>query len=396
MRIPRSIVTLLLIAGMYSTCEAQDGLSGNGDEGELDTRTFAAIQMILLGSDASEICTESVDGDDTGHLQTVLDRGDDLSLCSGQTYELTDTLHYRANFQEIYTLGNPIAESEQARLEWMSENGSKIIRTIGLDGIRLHHVTIDGNRELFGLDEAVGDGMVELLDARNAYIAFNHLKDPRTWTALHAYINCDGIRIEHNQIGPSRGGDGISFECEDGEVAFNEVTDAGDGAIVLFGAAGSKVHHNVIRSVSNVLLGGINLVDPTFNYQGTEVYQNTIIAEGGRILVGIAMGPGVWGFTCGGEAIPLVEGASVYANHLQGDQFRFGYVLNGVRNFEFRDNTADATFSGSPEGCAGNVATPRAFACQLETVNDGVCPPGTDVIERPENLDGVIFPTLMD
>jgi hypothetical protein len=360
------------------------------------------INSLLLDPDLGP-CVPALLGDNAAQLQSILDQSQDLVLCPGQVYKLSATLHYRVAGQQIYTLGNPEAEANQARLEWASEQGSEIL-VAGRQccgpflGIGLHHVTIDGMRRVYGLDQSdpPGDGMVAIIDAPGAIVEHNHLRDPRTWTALHTFIGCDGISITHNKIGPSKGGDGISYECQHGVVAHNEVVDAGDGAIVVFGGAGSRIHHNTIRSVNNVLLGGINMVDPGFNFQDTEVYENTIIAEGGRILVALAMGPNVWGFTCGGEEISPLEGAKVYSNHLEGDEFRFGYVLNGVKNWEFRDNTANGTFSGTSDGCNGNVPAPRAFACQIETVNDGECPPGTDVIEQPLNLDGVIFPTLMD
>lgn len=70
--------------------------------------------------------------------------------------------------------------------------------------------------------------------------------------------------------------------------------------------------------------------------------------------------------------------------------------MNGVADWQFFDNTANGVFSGLPTGCAGNVAAPRAFACQRETVNGGSFPAGTDVIELPENLDGVIIPPTQD
>jgi hypothetical protein len=102
----------------------------------------------------------------------------------------------------------------------------------------------------------------------------------------------------------------------------------------------------------------------------------------------------VWGFSCGGLA--LNDGAMVYQNHLEGEDFGYGYVLNGVSNWVFSDNTASGTFGGSPQGCRGNLAPPRAFACLLETVNGGSCPVGTDVVTSPLNLDGVIHPATQD
>jgi len=126
--------------------------------------------------------------------------------------------------------------------------------------------------------------------------------------------------------------------------------------------AGSKIHDNTIQAINRRLLGGINLMDPIergFDYTGTEVYRNTIPSNGARIKLALGMGPRTAGFHCGGDELGRgdIEGGLVYQNHLEGDNFGFGYVLNGVRDWQFFDNTADGTFSGFPQGCNGNDGT---------------------------------------
>lgn len=60
---------------------------------------------------------------------------------------------------------------------------------------------------------------------------------------------------------PGEWADGISLACKNSQVQGNLITDATDGAIVIFGAPGSTVSGNRIVAVSRNLLGGINLVD---------------------------------------------------------------------------------------------------------------------------------------
>lgn len=351
-------------------------------------------------------CTPAIEGDNASNLQSVLDRGLDLVLCRGQTYSLHSYIEYRAPGQSVYTLGHPESEAEQAKLVWGTpESGNTIIASLNIPNVSLHHVTIDGRRRDFGFDDTPNPpygGLIEMLGAEGIYVGFNHIRDPRYWTCLVVSDGCSNALIANNIIGPcgQAGGswaDGISYGCVNGEVAHNEITDATDGGIVIFGATGSKIHDNTVIANERILLGGIHMVDNhQLDFVGTEVYKNRIIAQSAPIWVGLPQGGPTWGLNCAGEPIDYVEGASVHHNKLEGDHFRFGYVLNGVRNWDFRDNSADGTFSGQASGCYGSVARPRAFACQLETVNNGVCPPSTDEITNPQNLDGVIFPTVVE
>lgn len=346
-------------------------------------------------------CVQAVMGDNSTRLQIVLNDGNDLVLCPGEAYQLAQTLRFGVAGQEIYTLGEPVLSSEQARLDWTSTTNSEIVVASYTPAIALHHVTIDGNRDLLGYDSNFANSgihsgaMVDLYGSASAYIGYNNLIEPRGWSALHVFTNCNGTRIEHNQIGPAGqpGGtwaDGISYDCHDGEVANNVITDATDGGIVVFGGAGSRIHHNVIRAETRTLLGGINMVDPPsngFDYTDTEVDNNQIISDDAHIEIGIGMGKMAWSFCSTPE---YNSGAIVHHNSVSGTSLQFGYVLNGVSGWQFHDNTASASFTRPALGCNGNLATPRAFACQQETVNGGVCPAGTDVITLPTNLDGVI------
>lgn len=65
-------------------------------------------------------------------------------------------------------------------------------------------------------------------------------------------------------------------------------SDATDGAIVVFGAPGSRIIGNTIIANTQTLLGGINMVDSQpwgGNYTGTVVTGNTINANTAFIKV---------------------------------------------------------------------------------------------------------------
>jgi len=179
---------------------------------------------------------------------------------------------------------------------------------------------------------------------------------------------CQGATIKSNQIGPSgmpdgQWADGISLACGGSVVSNNTITDATDGAIVIFGAPGSQVTNNRITANTRVLLGGINLVDymPTGgNFSGVVVKDNTIDAAGAMIKVGIAMGPAVWG--CDAR---IVTGATVANNTLSGAHMGYGYPVNGVGTWKVKGNVDNARHVGLPNaGCGGPPSAPAGFQVQ--------------------------------
>ena len=131
-----------------------------------------------------------------------------------------------------------------------------------------------------------------------------------SWSCLHVAdgsLLCNNVIVQNNDIGPcgsdefQQWADGISVSCRSAVVRNNEVTDATDGGVVLFGSPGTLVEYNTIRVINvrytpvhhfagelspvlssgqSTLLGGINMVDflPwNGDYTGTIVKNNTIM-----------------------------------------------------------------------------------------------------------------------
>lgn len=93
--------------------------------------------------------------------------------------------------------------------------------------------------------------------------------------------------------GPGEWADGISLACKNSLVARNVLTDCSDGFIVLFGGLNTTVTQNKIIADQRQTLGGVNLVDWGLwsgTYNGVKVTENTIIAKGSLIKLGIAVG----------------------------------------------------------------------------------------------------------
>jgi parallel beta-helix repeat protein len=146
----------------------------------------------------------------------------------------------------------------------------------------------------------------------------------------------------------------------------NTIQDATDGGIVVFGAPGSTIQNNTITAKSQLLFGGINLVDyapMNGNYTGTLVTHNTIDAAGAFIKIGIAMGQQVWNCTTGTN-----YGGTVTDNTLEGPYMGYGYAVNGVSNWTVTGNVDNATHVGTQTagGCFGSPRASQPAGFQVE------------------------------
>ncbi|MFO7584241.1 MAG: right-handed parallel beta-helix repeat-containing protein, partial [Anaerolineales bacterium] len=209
-------------------------------------------------------------------------------------------------------------------------------------------------------------------------IRYVKLIEPRSWSALHLIQGhpspeppCRNALVELNEIGPAgqsdeTWADGISLACTNSIVRNNQITDATDGAIVVFGSPGSVIENNLIRAETRTLLGGINMVDfgaYDGNYTGTIVRNNIIWAKDAVIRIGLGMGPRVWGCFPVSHPEDTVYGGTVTGNVLRGEKMQYGFIADGVRDWTVLDNRSEATHSGSPTvDCRGRVAAlPAAF-----------------------------------
>lgn len=300
-------------------------------------------------------------------------------LCPGAVFHLAAPVRFSALDQEISTQGYP-TDSTRAVLLVDDSNLTSAVNGVGHIGAVLRNVQVDGNRPVLGALK--GDALIEMGGAGTDQTVREIVsREPRSWSALHFYEGavtdnvpgCQRASILDNQIGPAghsdgSWADGISLACGTSLVQGNTVTDATDGAIVVFGAPGSTIRNNSIVSVSRQLLGGINMVDfaPVGgNYTGTVVKDNTIDARGDFIKVGIAMGPAIW--NCSGD---IAYGATVTGNTLQGLNFGYGYAVNGVTNWTVTGNLDHARHVGSPGlGCSGGQPAPAGFQVQSATTS---------------------------
>lgn len=124
--------------------------------------------------------------------------------------------------------------------------------------------------------------------------------------------------------------------------------DATDGAIVIFGSAGTTVQDNDVYARTRVILGGINLVDyDPFegDYTGTVVRNNRLHALGRHMKTGIVIGPAAWS----DDTDQIVYGGSVVDNSFEGTHFGYGIVVSSANDFTVLDNVVKpgAAFAGA-------------------------------------------------
>ncbi len=303
-------------------------------------------------------------GDETAINAALTGPGAKAMLCPHAVFEIANSIVLSADGQELATLGSPSKQS-QAVIRVAGGELATAIYSRASD-INIHHLVVDGARAAFGR-LATGGALIEIGGDVND-IVVDHVRalDPRGWSTLHVIegeLKCRGARVTNNVIGPAGApngawADGISFSCRDGFVAHNSIVDASDGGIVIFGSPGTVVENNVIKTQNNQLLGAINMVDFApwnGNYSGTVVRNNRIVADGGYIKVGIAMGPAVWGSNAG----QINYGATVEGNRIYGDHIGYGLAADGVSNFIVTGNQVLGTPSGElGPNCIAGLATP--------------------------------------
>ncbi|KAJ1310229.1 hypothetical protein OPQ81_006971 [Rhizoctonia solani] len=263
-------------------------------------------------------------------------------------------------FQELATEGYPIAEHEMAWLEATEECHGHLIHAFGKSGTRIRNILVEGNREKFGHDPD-GKCMIILGDVNtcNQVVDRCVIRNPRHWSCLQAFEGSTNIRITNNFIGPAGYGadvedgkwaDGISFSASDGLVAGNQILDATDGAIVIFGAPGSLITSNTIINRHRLCLGGLNMVDYNphkGNYRFTRVINNTVRTEGAYIKVGVGMGPSILGKA---NADSIEEGGIVMRNLIESRDVGHGKGGLGY-GYAVGSDTANWT-------CIENVSAP--------------------------------------
>lgn len=364
LRTMRTAIPLAAVcAALASQGSATPGASGPGAARAasscIPSGTNAAINAALVGTGAQAV------------------------LCPGAVFSLGNPVTFTAPNQQIYTQGLP-TDGTRAILRVTGGSLTTAISGNNQPGVTVENIQVDGNRPALGplsggaLLEMGGGGTGQTVQNITAH-------DTRSWSDLHfiegAVTNsvpqCQNATIQDNLIGPSgtaapdqqgnsTWADGISLACGNSMVQGNTIQDATDGGIVVFGAPGSTIQNNTIIARSQLLFGGINMVDyapMNGNYTGTLVTHNTIDAAGAFIKIGIAMGQQAWNCLTGTD-----YGGTVTDNTLEGSYMGYGYAIDGVSNWTVSGNVDNAAHVGTQTagGCFGSPAASQPAGFQVE------------------------------
>ncbi|KAF8758588.1 Right handed beta helix region [Rhizoctonia solani] len=289
---------------------------------------------------------------DSESIQQKLDElgpNSTLYLPRGSRWEVESMISMYP-FQELATEGYPTAEQDMAWLEAKEECHGHLINAFSKSGIRIRNILVEGNREKFGHDPD-GKCMIILGDANTC--------------------NQDG-----------KWADGISFSASDGLVAGNQILDATDGAIVIFGAPGSLITSNTVINRHRLCLGGLNMVDYNphkGNYKFTRVINNTVRTEGAYIKVGVGMGPSILGKA---NEDSIEEGGIVMRNLIESRDIGHGKGGLGY-GYAVGSDTANWT-------CIENVSAPGVeyFGDISESLPELIASPTAFVRDGPAEARG--------
>ncbi len=344
----------------------------------------------IAAAPAASSCIPS--GTDADINAALVGAGAQAVLCPGAVFSLSNSVTFTAANQQILTQGLP-TDGSRAILRVTGSSLTTAIAGNNQPGVTVENIQVDGNRP--GLGALTGGALLELGGAGTGQTVQNsYVHDTRSWSDLHviegAVTNsvpqCQNAKILDNTIGPSgtatpsapgngTWADGISLACGNSLVQGNTVQDATDGGIVVFGAPGSTIQDNTIIAKSQLLFGGINMVDyapMNGNYTGTVVTHNTIDAQGAYIKIGIAMGQQVWNCSTGTN-----YGGTVTDNTLEGQYMGYGYAVNGVSNWTVTGNVDQSRHVGTQTagGCFGSPAASQPGAFQVESAASSTLQP---------------------
>jgi hypothetical protein len=344
--------------------------------------------------------TLATPGDD---LQAVLNRGEDLALQQGAIYEITETLSYKTAGQKIFTQGASFP-SEYATLKLVGQDLMMLINAGSIPKASLERVICDGNRYNLSVvpkPRIGGGGQPAMVhfgapNGDGQIIRDCVFINTRTWSTLKMHEFASDIICENNiflgaGVDPRGNGrefnevpfgwaDAISCAATDSVIRNNLIIDPTDVGVVLYGASGTLVEHNVIASISRESLGGINLVDGFpfheiegkenhFSYEGAIIQDNYIDAFGARIHMAIPVGAVVWVPHWRGR---IYVGGEVINNTIAGGAAAYGIVAHGITNWKITGNKSIAKYSGLAEfGDHKNPPdAPAAYIFDKESVID--------------------------
>ncbi|BEJ14967.1 hypothetical protein CspHIS471_0407340 [Cutaneotrichosporon sp. HIS471] len=315
--------------------------------------------LLLLPLVLAAVKPKCLPSGDERPINAALSRGGagaSVSLCPGSVHTLYEPIRFTAARQTLTTAGK-VSGDDRAMLIVGGEQQAVAIYgdCPGCDGLTVSDLIVDGNRPQL-LRVPMGEALIEMGNADGHHVTGCRLFEPRGWSALHIREgdrkHCQRARIDNNVIGPcgeewdeeydgfvekepawgNPRADGISLACKDSVVENNVVFDTTDGAIVIFGSAGSEVRSNKIYSRTRVVLGGINLVDYDpweGDYTGTRVHDNEILAPSGFVKVGIVIGPSSWS----DDTETSVYGGTVTDNTFSGQRFGYAMVISSAHDF---------------------------------------------------------------
>lgn len=222
------------------------------------TRTaVVALGLAFVGTLAASAQTCIDSGSDADINAALAGPGAAAVLCPGAVFSLNSPVTFTAPNQQLYTQGLP-ADDTRALLQISNETLTNAIAGNNQLGIVIQNIQVDGNRSAFG--HLTGTALIEIGGAGSDVRVSNIVAyGTRSWSTIHIFEGritdgvpqCQNANISDNTIGPAgtpdgNWADGISLACGNSIVANNTITDATDGAIVVFGAPGSVIQNNTI------------------------------------------------------------------------------------------------------------------------------------------------------
>jgi hypothetical protein len=200
-------------------------------------KQFLSLSSLLIAANAA--CISSGNQDTINAALSSGGTGAVVQLCPGATIQITDTINFSADDQEISTQGYP-TDSTRGIIQIAPGNNASTLIAGRNNGIKIRNIQVDGNRPNAGT-QVGGGANIEIGGLSSGQVVdYVASKNPRGWSCLHVIGSgntaspCSNATVTNNDIGPcgqegtdaagnGLWADGISLDCTNSLVQYNTV-----------------------------------------------------------------------------------------------------------------------------------------------------------------------------
>jgi hypothetical protein len=277
------------------------------------TPAVLVCSLVIAFGGASASRSACINGGTQADIQAALNSiSKTAELCQSSTFLISSPILVTKKNSRIFTTGYPTSDTLKARLLVVSNFDQVVVQAYSASGVEIRNIVVDGQR--FTASDYKCHQALMAVSGNSSWVDSVTLQNTRGLSALDSSSNpsCSGLQITNSkflnngfhtpgayQCGEFTQGpwaDAIDYRCSNGYVAFNQVTNATDGAISFFGGTNTVMEYNTIVNNSRSAYSGIIAASLyAGNFTGSVVRYNDVSTSGGQHAhVALAIGTHLW------------------------------------------------------------------------------------------------------